>query len=219
MNEQLKNKVNQWKKIYGKVFSTTITGETYIYRTLNVGECSKILELIENKKQDEAEDLALGAVLYPENFNLDQVAVDVANKLSGFILDYSHVFSADGANRVIEKANEEVDKLLTLDFFKWKLAILNIFPGYTLSDLDEMNIQEFFNLLVLGERLSKQQLISYNKMPQNIVQEQKLDEGVDTKNVARGDKFLSKGDLDQIAADEATDNLKKHFQFHRNKKR
>ena len=215
MNEELQVKINQWKKSHGKVFITKIKGEEYIYRTLNVGECEIVLRDLGKDKQPEVEDVALKAILYPENFNADNITVELAKYLTTFILNSSKIFKPEGIAEVISIAKNELAQRLESDFFSWKLALLQILPGYSLSDLDKLGVQEFFNLLVLAEKLSGKKLINYGQ-----IKEQKVKENltkVDTTNLTVGEKFMSKSDLDQIAADQSTTTLLEHFKKHRGK--
>lgn len=222
MDDKLKLRIKEWKKIYGSIFSTKIGGEIYIYRTLCVSECEEITSALELKNNAKVEDLTLKVILYPKDFDPDNVTVDISSKLSNFILDSSKVFSPDGIKEVIEQAHKIIDEKMNSEFLNWKVALMNIFPGYSLSDLNRMSIQEFFNLLVLGEKLSKQKLINYGQLEQKVDEQKEMQKtqlaNVNTDNMTVNKKFYSKRDLEQIAADDATKSLREHYLTNKNKK-
>jgi hypothetical protein len=156
-------RITLWKRDYGRIFKVRISGQDYIYRTLNVGECGKVLYLLHSNAMVEAEDVALGAVLHPK-INLNDIPVPVARFLSDFIIAASEIFEADGLKKVITVARKNVEQLMSNDFTQWKLALLSVFPGYSFDDLDRMPVQKFFDLIILAEEFSGKSFIDYKKL-------------------------------------------------------
>lgn len=214
MNE---NTIKEWKKIHGKIFKTKIDGEEYIYRTLTVGECSKIFAKTQEDSDQDVTELTFVAVLFPEKFDAKNVSCGVAESLSNIILESTKIFSADSLTKLLVETQQRITSEANNDLFKWKLAILKTFPGYTPTDLDKMSIDQFFDILMLVEFLTDEKLINYEKLAQNNAEiEEKLEEiPVPEQAVASANKFVSKNELEQIAMDEATKNLREHMMSHR----
>ena len=208
MNETYKDKVKEWKSKYGKIFSTIIGGEEFIYRILNVGESQRVYELMENN-QTTAEDFILQVVLYPFDFNPDNYSHGVIDKLVKQIIDSNKIFDATNFSKIIEEVRTELESTFKTDIFQWKMLLISIFPGYSLSDLDKMNIRDFFKLLVLAEKVTGKNLINYEQLEKNEAESKEKLSNIDTSNVT--DKFMSQRDLEQISADTATQNLKEHW--------
>jgi len=210
----MNGKIKEWKKKYGKVYKTKAEGKEYIFRTLNVGETCEILALFQKNSIEEAEDFALRAVLYPEDFNLDNLSNVAAKKLAEQILELSRIFDPRGIQEIIVKAREHASESLKNDFFRWKLDLMGIFPSYKLSDLDDMSIQEFFKLIALAEEMLGKKLINDGKIEESV---QTVEAEVPKEELIakQGGKFLSQKELEMISADSATNSLMQHWKKHK----
>ncbi len=223
MNEKYEGKIKGWKHRYGPIFSVKINSQDYIYRMLNVGECEKVFGAFSRKDEIEAEDAALVAVLYPEDFDSNTLNLTEAQTLAKYVIDSSNIFRPEGMSKLIEGSKERLEINLQNDIYQWKLSLLSIFNGYTMPTLNQLSIPELFDMLVLAEHLTGNKLINYDSIEQsnvkqNTVEQEKLS-NIDTSNVASaGGKFMSKGQLDEIAADQATKNLQNHWIKHKTKR-
>jgi len=210
-------KIKCWKQQYGRIFRVKIQGQYYIYRTLNIRECDRVFSLLRQNKTVEAEDVALNAVLFPDGFNPGKTPIQLTRLLADFVLEFSDIFKPDGLKSVLEIARNNLNQFMQDDFSQWKLAILSIFPGYTLSTLNAMSVQEFFNLLVLAEDYSGKKLINYKKMDKESkisknTAQQKIQRDADGMiPMEKGQKFAPQEQLIELAKDEATQNLREHW--------
>src|SRR4030042_1844506 len=100
MNEGYRDKIDNWKKQYGKVFITKIDGEEFIYRLLSVGEASKVVEIIKTD-EEQAENIALKAVLYPLDFNVDNYSNGSADILIKNIIESATIFDQSKFSKLI----------------------------------------------------------------------------------------------------------------------
>lgn len=214
MDEKNKDKIKKWKDRYSSIFSVIVNNQEYIYRTFTVDECEKVFDYFIRNDGVGAEDIALGAILYPEDFNPDDLTISVAQKLSKYIIHSSKIFEPDGLFELVKDAKEKLETNLKNDIFQWKLSLMNIFKGYTMPALNKLSIPELFDLLVLAEHLTGEKLINYTNIKQNELDQNKLNK-IDTSNVASNGKFMSKSQLDEVAADQATSSLKTHWIKHK----
>lgn len=97
-------KIEQWKKQYGKIFKIVISGETYIYRVLKRSEYKAIQNSIvlptptggeittqQNQEMQNAleEAIVKCCVLSPENIDVEDTAAGVPSVLAPIISEIS----------------------------------------------------------------------------------------------------------------------------------
>jgi hypothetical protein len=216
------NQINVWKKQYGSIYRAKIQGDEYIYRTLNVGECAKVISLLEENKQTEIEEFVLCAVLSPDNIEIDETPSVVIKRLSEYIIKATNVFTEEGFKQVVQKARENAEKWMNNDLSQWKLLLLKVFPGYTLEYIDSLPIQELFNKITLAEKVTGERLIVLqgekpNKRVERRPPPAPVDE-TDGQLVAANGKFMSQRELEEIGAQEAFANLREHYLQHKQSK-
>ena len=210
----MNGEINEWKKVYGKIFKTKAEGKEYIFRTLNVGEVCEILAFFQKNSVEEAEDIALRAILYPEDFNSDKQPNVLVKKLADDIINCSKVFDPDGIQEIIKSARKKAEESMADNFYQWKLSLIQVFPAYKLSDLDALSVQEFFNLLAIMEELTGKKVINDVQIDKNI--SEMKEQEIDNSSVMTHDKkFLSQKELEIISADKATKNLMSHWKKHK----
>lgn len=99
--------VEKQKKVYGKLFSVSITGDTYVYRPLTRGEhiamTKKLSEEGEAPKElgpqemiEMENEVAKLCVIWPENLDLTKVSAGVPSTLATFVSKVSG-YEIDGA--------------------------------------------------------------------------------------------------------------------------
>jgi len=166
--------IKKWKELYKDVFKITIRDETFIYRTLNVGEAINAVKAIQLNDGKGLQDAALKAVLHPLSFSYDgnPFAGDV---LIEKIVESSPICSRDGCKELIKQSHINVNSFYH-DIMHWQLGVMMVFPGYTLDVLSNMRPDKFFELLVVAEKVSGKPIINYNKL------------GMNQKNVANAKK-------------------------------
>ena len=213
----MENNIRHWKKQYSEIFKVVINHDVYIFRVLNIGEITKVQLLIQEGKIEDADEIVLGAVIYPEDFNPDNIEIPILDKLSEYILDKSNLKDLHDIRQLISDARVNVNKEFDGDFMQWKIAIMKIFPGYKLSDLDNLTTRDFFYLLALAERLIQQPLVNDGTQQKQQKNKRRLRMDITGENdmVANGKKFMSKEDLERIAIDKSTNELNEHFRQHR----
>lgn len=209
MNE----KIREWKQQYGKIYKVKVEGKEYIFRLLNIGEICTVLAFFQNQKSTEAEDIALKAVLYPEDFDPEDISPRISEKITNHVLEYTKVFSPTGVMELVTNSRARIAESMKNDFFKFKLTIMGIFPGYTMRELDSLNPVEFFDILTTAEEVTGKKLINDGGIQESMNKNEIKEEGYNPAGELEvsGDKFLSKHELDMIAADKATESLREHW--------
>jgi len=228
--------IKRWKQIHGRILKTRIQGQDYIYRTLTVGECSRVQAFLRAGKTPDAEDVAFTAILAPDHCDPDTLPAPLASKLAEFVIKASKVFEPESLKTLILAARDNANQFLKDDLAQWKLMIMRLFPGYTLSALNALSVDEFFDLLLLAEHVSGQPVIDYKALNQEAAHKQqdtrteedtsrfgikKIAPGevppkdkpyIDLKGevvLPKGAKFMDQSKLNDMAANEASDNLRR----------
>jgi hypothetical protein len=101
MSELMQEKIDAWKKEYGKVFKVVIGGETYVYRMLKRPEYRQLQaevapELTEKNpaiaqeaNNNLEEKLFKLCVLWPENLEIDELPAGIPSVLAPMISEAS----------------------------------------------------------------------------------------------------------------------------------
>jgi len=219
-------KIRQWKKEYKEVYRVTINGEFYIFRTLNIGEVTKIQQLAINNNNEEVEHVLFGTVLMPEDFDPEAVPIAIGDKLLDHISKKSKVLAAEDVKAMYEASVQRLSEIDKSDFIQWKLSLMQVFPAYKLSDFDAMTPSEFFYLIALAEQLTGKALFNTEAVD-NIISaqppsqqasniEERLQHDPTTGEIdANTGKFLSKNELELISADQSTRALRDHWIKHK----
>lgn len=201
------NQVEEWKQEYGDVYEVVINEQRYIYRSLNIGECEKIQSFYSNDEAVKAEEFVLSrALLYPDISSLDNQPAGIAKNLSENIIISAGVFLKEDLDKLLTRSKEWVEETFETDFLQWKISIMQSFPGYKLSDLDEMDPYEFFKLVRLCEKVHEVDLVRETPQPKNDPRDQG-DQPIRNSSSS----VMSGNDFKKIAADESAKKLKEEY--------
>jgi len=184
-----KSMIGKWKKQFKRVFKATLSGTTWYYRRLTVGEIRKI-SLCEDQEQKELLILQSG-FLQPIIETLNDIPAGSADSLVSLI---SRVTEATEEN-ILKKISEERDRLgMSDDYLKWKVEIIKTL-NYTPRDIDAMSIDEFVEALVMAEEVQGRPLVASGKDNDGPPPPQTTDMGAPEEN-----ENMSVGDAASTAA-------------------
>ena len=187
--------ISQWKRKYGRIFKVEVLNQPYYYRRLNIGELS--LHFNFNVNQIDKEDEIVSSVLIHPIIDLKNSPAGVITFLYKCVISSTGCLDEENISYLINTARVSVDSDFNSDIMTWKLAILQIFPGYTFEHLDEMSLFDFFKLVAICENVTGQKLFN--------MQEQVP---VDTTSKIKKVKDFTSDQLRQVAsAEDAADKL------------
>jgi hypothetical protein len=155
--------VTEAKHRFGRLFQMTIGGTKYIYRLPTVKESSRIFRLFRESKNEMVEREILCCVVDPV-CDWGKSPFRLTKQIAERILKSAKIFDDTGIKDAVVAANRYADELSGDDFGAQKLAVMQIFPGYTLEILDRMQVQDFFTLAVLAEKISGRPLFDYKAL-------------------------------------------------------
>ncbi len=150
MEEQIK----KWKKQYGKIYSVELLGNTYIFRSLLMGEYHNV------SKEDDVilkEQIILNhGVLHPLSISISNIPSGVAEKLVLYISQATGI----SEKSILDKVQEKRDQLgITDDYLKWKTKIIQSL-NYTPDQVDSMSFDKFIESLVMAEEVLQTPLVA-----------------------------------------------------------
>lgn len=140
------DKLEQFKSLYGNIYSVEILGNFFVFRELRRGEFKEIelLDIDDGSKEDE---ICRRCTLSPDVFGEDLYHGGVLTSLSqcilresGFLDPYVLVDKITGYRESYKDLEARYDAL-----------ILAAFPNFVLSDLDKMPIDEYLRYLAASE--------------------------------------------------------------------
>lgn len=149
MDEEL---LVHWKIRYKNVYSASLGGQDYYFRSLTLEEIENI-DLMVNAEGSSAdlEDLYVRtAVLYPLDINWAEIKAGYITTLAEEIKGYSGLGDITDIVISLNQSRE----FLNLDIFgSMKAFILSALPQYTEEDLSGFTIQDLIHKVVMAERI------------------------------------------------------------------
>lgn len=176
---------NELLSIYSEEHSVVhhvqIYGEDYIYRILGRKEFKKILSDDSLDEMDKEDMICKTCVLWPEDFDIDNINAGIPPMLCKSILENSFLDDISSTLRLLEYYTEEMDDLEN----QMICIISEAFPNYTLDEIESWNNLMFCKMFTRAEwkfnNLRNTELSSATEMIRKVVDLK--DEGYDQDEI------------------------------------
>lgn len=147
----------EWKKQYGYVYYTEISGNEFVYRLLG----SKEYEMLESRAEDvtELDEMICElCILSPEAIDWqNDIFAGYVSSLGQSIREESLITpKEDGSSDVHTVIEEESRRISNHFVLQLPLIIKHCFPEYTLKELEEMSLKEQVDLYVKAAWMLKE---------------------------------------------------------------
>lgn len=160
-------KLYELKKRYGSIFSTVLKNKEIFFRELTFEEYDKIVEYKNSESYSSAdvEDVIIAAaVVYPDNFNINDLPPGLISSLSQQIVDISGFYSAKIAKGILSDKREKANEVRSL----MKAFVLATIHTYSPKDLDGMTFSQLAENVALSEKIIEIQQSINGVEPTNI---------------------------------------------------
>ena len=140
------------KNKYGPIFTINIKGQTVVFRELTFAEFDYValLQQSQDGSTVDSEDKIIElAVVYPENFNIDNLQAGIVSSLAQEILDASGFSNPRTAKAILEEKRNQAMQVRSL----MKAFVLATISTYKPEDLDEMTYSQLAEKVALAERI------------------------------------------------------------------
>ena len=140
------------KNKYGPIFTINIKGQTVVFRELTFAEFDYValLQQSQDGSTVDSEDKIIElAVVYPENFNIDNLQAGIVSSLAQEILDASGFSNPKTAKAILEEKRNQAMQVRSL----MKAFVLATISTYKPEDLDEMTYSQLAEKVALAERI------------------------------------------------------------------
>lgn len=138
----------EWKYKYGEI-SYLAVGEGFVLRPFNLGEFKKYTLQREIDPMEAETQLVQTCLLWPENFDVEDLAQGDFEILSGKLLELSPFDNHDRFREKLEIARLEADNLHSAIY----IHIAAAFPAMTLDMIDELYPDQLIKMLAKAERI------------------------------------------------------------------
>lgn len=140
--------ITQLKLQYGDIFGIELGGVEYIYRALTIDEINSASQF---KDDVDIEDYYVKtAVLYPENFDVDNVSAGYIMTLAEAIMSVSGILDVETVKKYLEDTRVKI----TNDVVSiMKAYIIAAMPTYREDELDSLTIKGMIEKVVLSEQI------------------------------------------------------------------
>lgn len=154
------------KQQYGKIYSVSIRGVDYIFRSLTFAEFDEASSANSDEwsAADAEEGLVLKAVLWPEETDFDTLPAGVVTTLANEILDVSGFTDPKGAKASLDEKREQAAYVRNI----MKAFVLAAMPTYTEEQLDQYNFEQLAAKVALAEKVLEIQKAVANPNIDNI---------------------------------------------------
>lgn len=207
MNEKIKI----WKNEFNKIFKVSISGKVIYYRSLSIGEISEVLSYYKTGNNLSAEKIILDCVLYPLDFVPNNEGYLLVQNLVECITRSAKLFEIESIEEVVKLSRDWLKENMENDLFQWKMILIKTFPGYTFENLNNLDPDKFFKLLVLAEEVNGKKLIN---LTGDKIKSKKIhkDPGpTPVRETRKKDGFLDKREMEEEAANESFDVLREVY--------
>lgn len=140
------------KDKYGPIFTINIKGQTVVFRELTFAEFDYValLQQSQDGSTVDSEDKIIElAVVYPDNFNIDNLQAGIVSSLAQEILDASGFSNPKTAKAILEEKRNQAMQVRSL----MKAFVLATISTYKPEDLDEMTYSQLAEKVALAERI------------------------------------------------------------------
>lgn len=132
---------------YGNIFFEEINNDIYIYKPLG-RKAFKDISLNDNLSELEKEDLVCNeCILYPEDFDSDEVDAGIPSMLYSQILTNSYLTGTEQMLSLIEACRSEVEQL----DIQMSCIISEAFPSYDMDEIEEWDMIKFCRMFGRAE--------------------------------------------------------------------
>lgn len=147
--EALKEKIPVLRRKHGDLFLFQADGAAFAYRALTLNEIFLVKEFSEKDLTEKAEEIALGAILYPDDPStiLDDLPGGVADRLFDAIIASSNVPDIKTLERLLHEARLKAQESISM-MVSWVVAA---FPGYTEEMCYAMSQRELIRRAAMAE--------------------------------------------------------------------
>lgn len=132
---------------YRSIFWTTLEGEMYIYKPLGRKDYREIISNEEMTNEDKKDAIINKCMLYPEDFDLDDLVAGLVDVLFQKIIDVSYLDSEESRVGVIEYYRQDMyslDNQIT--------CIINeAFPNYDIEEIENWDLERTAKYLSRAE--------------------------------------------------------------------
>lgn len=175
--------IARYGDMYDVVHHVQIHGEDYIFRILGRKEFKKILNSEELDEMDKEDAICETCVLWPEDFDVDDVEAGIPPQLCKHILENSFLDDIKSTLRLLEYFEDEMTELEN----QMICIISEAFPNYTLDEIESWNNIRFCKMFSRAEwkfnNLRTSELKSATDLIRDIVNLQ--EEGLDEEEISQ----------------------------------
>lgn len=139
--------LSMYSEEHGVVHHVQIYGEDFIYRILGRKEFKKILNSETLDEMDKEDKICETCVLWPEDFDIDEVNAGTPPMLCKSILENSFLDDVSSTLRLLEYYTDEMDDLEN----QMICIISEAFPSYTLDEIESWNNLMFCKMFSRAE--------------------------------------------------------------------
>jgi len=146
------NAIFELKYKYGNLYYITVKNVDLYFRELTFKEYEKILYLQESSDYSYAdiEDIVLQqAIVYPIDFDLNNIPPGVVSSLAEEVIDISGFSSAKMAKYVLSTKRDQANEVKNL----MKAFVLATMSAYSPDDLEDMTFSQLAEKVALSEKV------------------------------------------------------------------
>lgn len=160
--------IAELEKEHRNIFWTTLEGEMYIYKPLGRRDYKEIVSNTEISSEDKKDAIINKCILFPEDFDIDDLVAGLVNVLFEKIIDVSYLDSEESRNMVIEYYRQDMwslDNQIT--------CIINeAFPNHDIEEIENWDLERTAKYLSRAEyKLQNFRGFEFNEAYFNIDQE------------------------------------------------